>query len=101
MDSLQIKRRAGKTSVVFGTVVDISQARALYESMNKLLSRNRPLLMDVSGIERIDTAAIQLLVVFHRSALDRGVEIQWKSPSEAVQLAVELLGMQSQMGWTG
>jgi anti-anti-sigma regulatory factor len=99
MGLLQIKRRAGKTSVVFGTVVDISQARALYDGMNKLLSRNSPLLMDVSGIERIDTAAIQLLVMFHRTALDRGVEIQWKSSSEAVLLAVALLGLQSQTGW--
>ena len=50
-------------------------------------------LLDGAGVERVDTAALQLLAAFHREAGVRGHEIRWAGASDALREAAGLLGL--------
>jgi len=58
--------------------------------LDEVAQRDRPSL-DLSGVEEIDTAGVQLLLLAQREAHARGVELQLLSPSAAVREALELL----------
>ena len=49
--------------------------------------------LDASAVERVDTAALQLLVAFHRDALARGGKITWAGVSTPLREAAERLGL--------
>ncbi|MFT7772822.1 STAS domain-containing protein [Roseateles sp.] len=58
--------------------------------MDEVTQRSRPCI-DLSGVEEVDTAGVQLLLLAQREALARGVELQLLSPSAPVCDALALL----------
>ncbi len=98
MDPVRIKRLSRRTHLVLGAVVDISTARLFYERLNKALSHNKPLVLNAGRVERIDTAAMQVLAAFCRTARDRRLPLEWKAPSAGLQGAAEMLGLQTMLG---
>lgn len=79
-------------------VLDASKARALHARLNELLNARAPVVLDASRVERIDTAAAQTLYAFCRAARERGIALQWGSPSAALRQAAGLLGLTSMFG---
>jgi anti-anti-sigma regulatory factor len=59
-----------------------------------------PVVVDVGAIERIDTAALQLLCAFVRDRRERGLGVLWQGHSEALSEAVELLDMKRVLALT-
>ena len=53
--------------------------------------------VDGSGLTRIDTAGVQLLVVFVRQVIANGKQIKWQSCSDALQATAEQLGLKQQL----
>lgn len=49
--------------------------------------------LDGAGVERVDTAALQLLVAFRREATARGQAPQWLGVSEVMRDAAGVLGL--------
>ena len=49
--------------------------------------------IDGAGVERVDTAALQLLVVFRREAAVRGQSSAWQGVSAVMRDAAALLGV--------
>lgn len=49
--------------------------------------------LDAAGVERVDTAALQLLVAFRREAVARGIPPVWQGVSATVRDAAKLLGL--------
>ena len=49
--------------------------------------------LDGAGVERVDTAALQLLVVFRREATARGQSPTWLGVSEVMRDAAGMLGL--------
>lgn len=49
--------------------------------------------LDASGVERVDTAALQLLVAFRREAKARGMAPAWRNVSTVLREAASLLGL--------
>ena len=49
--------------------------------------------LDGGAVERIDTAALQLLTVFRREAAARGVAVEWLGASEALRDGAARLGL--------
>jgi phospholipid transport system transporter-binding protein len=49
--------------------------------------------LDATAVERVDTAALQLLVAFHRDALARGGKVAWAGVSTPLREAAERLGL--------
>ena len=51
------------------------------------------LVFESEQVERVDAAAMQLLLGFYIFAVDAGKKVIWQKPSEALCNAVELLGL--------
>jgi len=49
--------------------------------------------LDGGAVERIDTAALQLLTVFRREAAARGVAVEWLGASEVLRDGAARLGL--------
>lgn len=49
--------------------------------------------LDGAGVERVDTAALQLLVAFRREATARGITPAWLGVSEVMRDAAGVLGL--------
>ena len=53
----------------------------------------RAIVLDGEAVERIDTAALQLLALFRREVATRGGSVRWREPSGALHDAASLLGL--------
>jgi phospholipid transport system transporter-binding protein len=51
------------------------------------------IVLDASAVERVDTAALQLLVVFQREAAKRGKQMNWAGVSAPLHEAASQLGL--------
>jgi len=51
------------------------------------------IVLDGQAVERIDTAALQLLALFRREVNTRGGTVSWRGPSVALHEAANLLGL--------
>lgn len=69
-------------------------AQKLRES---LMQDDAPLVLDGSGIQSIDGAAIQLLLLAVQTAKEKNIPCSWHQPSSALSKAVALLGLTDDM----
>jgi ABC-type transporter Mla MlaB component len=49
--------------------------------------------LDGRAVERVDTAALQLLTLFRREALSRGCAVSWRGASAVLCEAADTLGL--------
>lgn len=98
MNGVQVVRQAGETQLVFEPVLDITGARHLYHELDDLLASAKALVLDASGVQRIDTAALQLIAAFCRAARDAGLPVQWRDASPVLRDAAALLGLEEALG---
>ena len=49
--------------------------------------------IDGRAVERVDTAALQLLTLFRREALARGCQVRWCGASDTLREAAQTLGL--------
>lgn len=71
---------------------------ALQNDLLKLLDDARRVIFDVGAVDRIDTAAMQVLYAFARDRKARGGEVSWQGCTEEFSTAARLLGMKSALG---
>jgi anti-anti-sigma regulatory factor len=72
------------------TIRDINQ---LMETLNSIDPDETELVFESDQVEKVDAAALQLLLGFYLFAIEGGKKVIWDKPSEAFCHAVELLGM--------
>lgn len=72
------------------TIRDITE---LMEELNNIGDDKNELIFESEQVERVDAAAMQLLVGFYLFAVDAGKNVIWDKPSEALCNAVRLLGL--------
>jgi ABC-type transporter Mla MlaB component len=78
--------------LVLASNCGVKDAAALKASLCALAAGERATL-DVSNLERVDTAAMQLLCAFVRERKSRGQPVNWQGESAALRDAVRLLGL--------
>ena len=98
MDPIQVEHRSGTTHVVLDVTIGISEARALHEALGKLLPQQTSIVFHADRLERIDTAAMQVLASFCRTAYQRHLALTWQAPSASLREAATLLGLESAFG---
>lgn len=92
--SSQSRPRRGARTIALDASVTVAHVSELKERFTKLLGRKTRVSFDFSEVERIDTAALQLLVTFVRAARERGVPLAWSQPpSAAMHEALQLVGL--------
>ena len=72
----------------------VRDSGALKSTLLDLLMEPRPVSFDVRAVERIDTAAMQVLCAFVRDRKAAGGSVQWIGTTENFSEAVRLLGLQ-------
>jgi anti-anti-sigma regulatory factor len=93
MHSVNLTCHTDRTDLHFEGVLDVSQTRAAYQTLNEALIRALPVQLHAAQLERLDTGGLQLLVAFHGAARERGLQPQWRSMSEALRSSAESLGL--------
>ena len=75
--------------------LDISGAQDLYDTLQAALGAQRPVVIDATHVERVDTAVLQMLCAFVRDAQASGIVVQWRQSSPALENAARLLNVQA------
>lgn len=71
----------------------LSAQAALKTQLLEVLERGDIVMLDGSAVERIDTAALQLLVIFQREVAAGDHQADWHGASDVLREAADLLGM--------
>jgi ABC-type transporter Mla MlaB component len=72
------------------TVADASSLKA---GLAKLLDEPGTVTLDISAVQRIDTAGLQVIATFVRERESHGREVQWHGQAPAIANAARLLGL--------
>ena len=71
----------------------VAEAEALKSELVRRLDDSEPVTVDVSALQRIDTAGLQLLAAFVRDRRTAGRQVHWHGRAAALDAAVGLLGL--------
>ncbi len=75
----------------------LADAAELKSALCALLAHEATVTLDAASVERIDTAALQLLAAFVRDRRLAGLAVEWRAVSRAMHSAAQLLGMGSML----
>jgi anti-sigma B factor antagonist len=91
---LDVIRRADETTVVLGGELDLHTVPAMRRVLNDECDR-RPgrLILDLGGVEFIDSTAMQTFVATYRQLQAHGCAFVLESPSAPVQRVIEIIGL--------
>ncbi|HEY8585930.1 MAG TPA: STAS domain-containing protein [Rhodanobacter sp.] len=71
----------------------ISAQNALKAELVAVLDAGAIAVLDGSQVERVDTAALQMLVIFQRELEARGASVSWRGANSVLNEAAGLLGL--------
>jgi anti-anti-sigma regulatory factor len=92
---------ANKTSaleIMLPEILDIASSRPLHSELNTALSENGTISVYGTDVERVDAAAMQVLIAASMATNNRPKKLEWKSPSEALIRTATLLGVEKLAG---
>ena len=79
-------------------VLDISSVAEFRATLLDVLASRLPIVLDAAVVERVDTAALQVLTAFIQDARGQGLQVRWGSPSQALVHSAGLLGLVEVLG---
>ncbi|GAB2563670.1 STAS domain-containing protein [Dyella jejuensis] len=88
-DAVAVKGEARVGMPADCRIADVSD---LHRQLREALDASR-IVLDGSAVERVDTAALQLLVAFQRDAGTRGCPVSWAGASAPLRDAAVQLGV--------
>jgi len=74
-------------------VLDISGVAEFHACCLEALGTQQKLMVNASQVDRVDTAALQVLGAFIQDANTRQQVVQWEAPSESLCQSAALLGL--------
>ncbi|MHB8811860.1 MAG: STAS domain-containing protein [Steroidobacteraceae bacterium] len=75
----------------------VAEADSLKSELACRLNESAPVTLDVSALQRIDTAGLQLLAAFVRDRRTAGRAVAWRGRAAALEAAAGLLGLQDML----
>ena len=95
-----VSRKSASTgnNVVLKAVLVINDAKALYAELGKRLEAKKDISVDASAVEMVDTAILQLLLVFIRKSKLQNISVEWVRPSQEFLSRSETLNLTSLLG---
>ena len=74
----------------------LSELKSLHKSLSEMLNSDRnSIILDLSKVETIDTAGLQLLLACRKSALENGKTFQLNPVSATVKNSFKIIGCDS------
>ena len=80
-----------------GESLNIAGVGDLYAELLALLAEGKQVAFNVSQVERIDAASLQMLYAFSKEAAEQGNPLAWDQPSDAFCSSVKLLGLEQML----
>jgi ABC-type transporter Mla MlaB component len=97
-DKVAVTLAAPSTPVVtLSSNCTVKDAAALKESLCAVVHSEEPVTIDVGGVERIDTAAVQVLCSFVRERAADARGVVWLGVTDALNEAANLLGVREML----
>lgn len=76
----------------------IHHIEAHFNELNKLFDHSGDeVFLDASGVETIDTAGLQTLLILVSNAIENGKSITWLNASEIIKTSAEKLGLMHEL----
>lgn len=86
---IMVNRKGDQLMLKLAESIDISCIQEAKEKLGPILEMGRDMVVDLSALAEIDTAAVQLLMLFKRDADRRGIGCQFVHPGDAVAEILE------------
>jgi len=86
-------RRRRDGALILAADCTVAEADALKSALAGRLDESEPVTVDVSALQRIDTAGLQLLAAFVRDRRTAGHTVAWRGRAPALEAAAGLLGL--------
>ena len=80
-------------SLTLAAECTVAEAESLKSELARRLDEAGPVTVDVSALQRIDTAGLQLLAAFVRDRRTAGRVVEWRGSADALAGAAGLLGL--------
>ncbi|HTX04430.1 MAG TPA: STAS domain-containing protein [Steroidobacteraceae bacterium] len=88
-------------SLTLAAECTVAEAESLKAQLVRRLDEAGPVTVDVSAVQRIDTAGLQLLAAFVRDRRTAGRAVQWRGRAAALDSAAGLLGLRDMLELSG
>ncbi|MBL1261617.1 MAG: STAS domain-containing protein [Thiotrichaceae bacterium] len=92
-NSKKNKSTAQDITIDCGDLLDISMVNEINQKLKESLSAGRDISINISNIERIDTAGAQMLCAFYQDAKSKKIKCEWTPPSGIFSKSIEQLGL--------
>jgi phospholipid transport system transporter-binding protein len=86
------------TTLALAAECMVSDASSLKDSLAALLDEPLSVTLDLTALQRIDTAGLQVITAFVRERAGHGRSVQWQGTAPALTSAAQLLGLTSLLG---
>ncbi len=87
------KTEIARQQIACGEVMDIASMAEFHSRLMTVISLKQAVELDASQIERVDTAALQVLSSFVQDVHAQQQSMHWKNPSEVLCRSAALLGL--------
>jgi ABC-type transporter Mla MlaB component len=91
--------KAAAPVIALASNCSVKDASALKATLHVAEQSEEAVTIDITAVERIDTASMQLLCAFVRDRHARNRPLRWRGASAALDEAVKLLGTSELMLW--
>lgn len=88
-------------SLLLAAECTVAEADTLKSELGHRLAQSEPVTLDVSALQRIDTAGLQLLAAFVRDRRTAGRAVAWRGRASALETAAGLLGLRDMLELPG
>lgn len=86
------------TTLALAAECTISDAASLKARLAGLLDEPLPVTLDISTLQRIDSAALQVITAFVRERAGHGRLVEWQGSAPVLVTAAQLLGLTTLLG---
>ncbi len=86
-----------QTNIVLPESMNITRVFEFHQKLSEEIDSGDTVVFDAAGVERADTAFLQMLTAFCIDAPSRNITVEWQQPSASLVESAEMLGLQEQL----
>ena len=89
------RKQPAPSTLALAAECTVSDALSLKERLANLLDEPQAVTLDITALQRIDTAGMQVISAFVRERAGQGRPVEWQGTAPALATAARLLGLTS------
>jgi ABC-type transporter Mla MlaB component len=89
------QKQPASSTLALAAECTVSDASSLKERLASLIDQPQAVTLDITALQRIDTAGMQVITAFVRERADHGRPVEWQGTAPVLVTAARLLGLTS------